>query len=135
LNIALKPDRSRRRTRRRRHGRLSRRQGAGRPTLKRLIRKAVLTGAFYPVLLRLGLQEQGRAAAARRRRRLSAVAARRAGRSRASTRWTIRKKNDASASDTEPLSLLAFKIMDDPFVGTITFCRIYSGTLNSGDGC
>jgi elongation factor G len=35
-------------------------------------------------------------------------------------------------SDTEPLSLLAFKIMDDPFVGTITFCRIYSGKLESG---
>ena len=31
--------------------------------------------------------------------------------------------------DKEPMSLLAFKIMDDPFVGTITFCRIYSGTL------
>ena len=35
-------------------------------------------------------------------------------------------------SDSEPLSLLAFKIMDDPFVGTITFCRIYSGVLNAG---
>ena len=34
--------------------------------------------------------------------------------------------------DTEPLSLLAFKIMDDPFVGSITFCRIYSGKLESG---
>src|SRR5260370_20784921 len=37
-------------------------------------------------------------------------------------------------NDTEPLALLAFKIMDDPFVGTITFCRIYSGTLLSGTG-
>jgi elongation factor G len=37
-------------------------------------------------------------------------------------------------TDTEPLALLAFKIMDDPFVGTITFCRIYSGTLTSGTG-
>ena len=36
--------------------------------------------------------------------------------------------------DSEPLSLLAFKIMDDPFVGTITFCRIYSGKLESGTG-
>ncbi|MFZ4540533.1 MAG: elongation factor G [Rickettsiales bacterium] len=34
--------------------------------------------------------------------------------------------------DKEALSLLAFKIMDDPFVGSITFCRIYSGTLTSG---
>ena len=32
------------------------------------------------------------------------------------------------------MALLAFKIMDDPFVGTITFCRIYSGTLISGTG-
>ena len=36
--------------------------------------------------------------------------------------------------DNEPLAMLAFKIMDDPFVGTITFCRIYSGTLESGTG-
>jgi elongation factor G len=35
-------------------------------------------------------------------------------------------------SDNEPMALLAFKIMDDPFVGTITFCRIYSGKLESG---
>jgi elongation factor G len=39
-----------------------------------------------------------------------------------------------SSSDDQPMSLLAFKIMDDPFVGTITFCRIYSGVLNTGDG-
>ncbi|MBL8538241.1 MAG: elongation factor G [Hyphomonadaceae bacterium] len=38
------------------------------------------------------------------------------------------------SDDKQPLSLLAFKIMDDPFVGTITFCRIYSGVLNAGDG-
>ena len=34
--------------------------------------------------------------------------------------------------DKEPLSMLAFKIMDDPFVGSITFCRIYSGSVVSG---
>jgi len=38
------------------------------------------------------------------------------------------------ADDNEPMSLLAFKIMDDPFVGTITFCRIYSGKLESSSG-
>lgn len=37
------------------------------------------------------------------------------------------------ASYTEPLSMLAFKIMNDPFVGSLTFCRIYSGTMKSGD--
>jgi elongation factor G len=36
------------------------------------------------------------------------------------------------ASDDEPFSALAFKIMSDPFVGTLTFFRVYSGVLNSG---
>ncbi len=40
---------------------------------------------------------------------------------------TVRK-----SSDEEPLSMLAFKIMNDPFVGSLTFCRIYSGVLNKG---
>ncbi len=35
--------------------------------------------------------------------------------------------------DKEPFSALAFKIMTDPFVGTLTFFRVYSGVLNSGD--
>jgi elongation factor G len=35
-------------------------------------------------------------------------------------------------ADEAPLSLLAFKIMNDPFVGSLTFARIYSGTLNKG---
>ena len=34
--------------------------------------------------------------------------------------------------DSEPLSMLAFKIMNDPFVGSLTFARIYSGTLHAG---
>jgi elongation factor G len=37
------------------------------------------------------------------------------------------------ASDDEPFSALAFKILNDPFVGNLTFFRVYSGTLNSGD--
>jgi len=36
--------------------------------------------------------------------------------------------------DKEPLSALAFKVATDPFVGTLTFIRIYSGTLKSGTG-
>ena len=36
------------------------------------------------------------------------------------------------ASDDEPLSMLAFKIMNDPFVGSLTFARIYSGKVESG---
>ena len=37
------------------------------------------------------------------------------------------------ADDNAPFSALAFKIATDPFVGTLTFFRVYSGTLNSGD--
>lgn len=37
------------------------------------------------------------------------------------------------ADDTEPFAALAFKIATDPFVGTLTFFRVYSGVLNSGD--
>ena len=37
------------------------------------------------------------------------------------------------AGDEQPFSALAFKIMTDPFVGSLTFFRVYSGTLNSGD--
>ena len=36
------------------------------------------------------------------------------------------------SSDEAPLSMLAFKIMNDPFVGSLTFCRIYSGELHKG---
>ena len=38
-----------------------------------------------------------------------------------------------SADDTQPFSGLAFKIMNDPYMGTLTFTRIYSGMLNKGD--
>ena len=37
------------------------------------------------------------------------------------------------ADDAMPFSALAFKIMNDPFVGTLTFTRVYSGVLNKGD--
>jgi len=37
------------------------------------------------------------------------------------------------ASDDAPFAALAFKILNDPFVGNLTFFRVYSGTLNSGD--
>ena len=37
------------------------------------------------------------------------------------------------ASDDAPFSALAFKILNDPFVGNLTFFRVYSGVLNSGD--
>ena len=39
-----------------------------------------------------------------------------------------------SSSDEEPFSALAFKIATDPFVGNLTFVRVYSGVLSQGDG-
>lgn len=41
----------------------------------------------------------------------------------------IERKSD----DNAPLSMLAFKIMTDPFVGSLTFCRVYSGVITSGE--
>jgi elongation factor G len=38
-----------------------------------------------------------------------------------------------AADDSEPFSALAFKIMSDPYVGRLTYLRVYSGTLKSGD--
>jgi elongation factor G len=43
------------------------------------------------------------------------------------------KPASRKASDSEPFSALAFKIMTDPYVGQLTFIRVYSGVLNSGD--
>ena len=40
---------------------------------------------------------------------------------------------ERKASDSEPFAALAFKIMTDPYVGQLTFIRVYSGVLNSGD--
>jgi len=40
---------------------------------------------------------------------------------------------ERKSSDDEPFAALAFKIATDPFVGTLTFFRVYSGVLNSGD--
>jgi elongation factor G len=43
------------------------------------------------------------------------------------------KPNTRKAEDEEPFAALAFKIMTDPYVGQLTFFRVYSGVLNSGD--
>ena len=43
------------------------------------------------------------------------------------------KEVERHADDSEPFSALAFKIATDPFVGTLTFIRVYSGVVNSGD--
>ncbi|MYJ86652.1 MAG: elongation factor G, partial [Rhodobacteraceae bacterium] len=40
---------------------------------------------------------------------------------------------ERNAADSDPFSGLAFKVMNDPFVGSLTFTRIYSGTIQKGD--
>src|ERR1043166_4525697 len=100
-------------------------------TLKRLIRKAVLTGAFYPVLCGSAFKNKGvqpllDAGVDYLPSPVDVPA----------IKGVDEDGNEVVRlpNDKEPLELLAFKIMDDPFVGTITFCRIYSGTLVSGTG-
>src|ERR1700741_5356525 len=99
--------------------------------LKKLIRKAVLSGAFYPVLCGSAFKNKGvqpllDAVVDYLPSPIDVPA----------IKGTDDKGEEVvrKADDKEPLALLAFKIMDDPFVGTITFCRIYSGTLQSGTG-
>src|SRR5499433_3432791 len=100
-------------------------------TLKRLIRKAVITGAFFPVLAGSAFKNKGVQPL------LDAVVDYLPSPLDVPPIKGIDLKGNEvvrKPSDTEPLATLAFKIMDDPFVGTITFCRIYSGRLESGTG-
>jgi elongation factor G len=99
-------------------------------TLKRLIRKAVLTSAFFPVLCGSAFKNKGVQPL------LDAVVDYLPSPLDVPAIKGIDVKTEAEivrkATDDEPLSMLAFKIMDDPFVGSITFCRIYSGKLEAG---
>jgi elongation factor G len=100
-------------------------------TLKRMIRKAVLNGAFYPVLCGSAFKNKGVQPL------LDAVVDYLPSPTDVpSIKGVDDRGNEVirKSDDKEPLALLAFKIMDDPFVGTITFCRIYSGILQSGTG-
>jgi elongation factor G len=100
--------------------------------IKKCIRKAVLTGAFYPILCGSAFKNKGVQPL------LDAVVdylpspidiPPTPGIDFRTEEPVVRR-----ASDDEPLSVLAFKIMDDPFVGSLTFCRIYSGKLETGMG-
>jgi elongation factor G len=101
-------------------------------TIKKLIRKAVITGAFFPVLCGSAFKNKGVQPL------LDAVVDYLPSPLDVPPIHGINPDNDEDVirepKDNAPLALLAFKIMDDPFVGTITFCRIYSGTLTSGTG-
>jgi elongation factor G len=100
--------------------------------IKKCIRKAVLTGAFYPILAGSAFKNKGVQPL------LDAVVDYLPSPVDIPPTKGIDYKTDEEvvrqASDEEPLSVLAFKIMDDPFVGSLTFCRIYSGKLETGMG-
>src|SRR6478672_2600388 len=101
-------------------------------TLKKLIRKAVITGAFFPVLAGSAFKNKGVQPL------LDAVVDYLPSPLDVPAIKGVNPDTDEEVvrepKDDAPLALLGFKIMDDPFVGTITFCRIYSGTLTSGTG-
>ena len=100
--------------------------------LKKCIKKAVLTGAYYPVLAGSAFKNKGVQPL------LDAVVDYLPSPNEVPPTPGIDYKTDLPverhASDDEPLAMLAFKIMDDPFVGSLTFCRIYSGKLETGMG-
>jgi elongation factor G len=101
-------------------------------TLKRLIRKAVVGREFLPVLCGSAFKNKGVQPL------LDAVVDFLPSPVDRGAIKGIDPRNDREVvrnpSDDDPVAVLAFKIMDDPFVGTITFCRIYSGKLESGMG-
>jgi elongation factor G len=100
-------------------------------TLKRLIRKATIASVFFPVLCGSAFKNKGVQPL------LDAVVDYLPSPLDVPPIKGIDLKGNEvvrNPSDTEPMALLAFKIMDDPFVGTITFCRIYSGKLESSTG-
>jgi elongation factor G len=99
-------------------------------TLKRLIRKAVLTSAFFPVLCGSAFKNKGVQTL------LDAVVDYLPSPLDVPAIKGIDPRKDTdvvrNSSDDEPLAMLAFKIMDDPFVGSLSFCRIYSGKVETG---
>ncbi|WP_125257491.1 elongation factor G [Brevundimonas fluminis] len=101
-------------------------------TIKKCIRKAVLTGAFYPILCGSAFKNKGVQTL------LDAVVDYLPSPIDIPATQGIDYKTEEPvtrrASDDEPLSVLAFKIMDDPFVGSLTFCRLYSGKMETGMG-
>jgi elongation factor G len=99
-------------------------------TLRRLVRTAVQRRAFHPVLCGSAFKNKGVQPL------LDAVVdflpspvdrGEIKGIDYKTEEETVRRP-----SDEEPFAMLAFKIMDDPFVGTITFCRVYSGKVEAG---
>ena len=98
-------------------------------TLRGCLRKGTISGAFYPMMCGTAFKNKGVQPL------LDAVVAFLPSPvDRKAMRGIDPKTGDElirKPQDDEPLSMLAFKIMDDPY-GVLTFCRIYSGKLDSG---
>jgi len=99
-------------------------------TLKRCIRKGALEGVFVPVLCGSAFKNKGVQPL------LDAVVDFLPSPTEVPPTQGVKPGTDEpmtrKSSDDEPFSALAFKIMTDPFVGTLSFIRIYSGVLESG---
>ncbi|MXO74232.1 elongation factor G [Altererythrobacter aerius] len=99
-------------------------------TLKRLIRKGTLAGAFVPVLCGSSFKNKGVQPL------LDAVVDYLPSPVDVPAIKGIKPDSEEEdtrpSSDDAPFSALAFKIMNDPFVGSLTFSRIYSGKLTKG---
>ncbi len=100
------------------------------PELKAAIRKATLSVEFYPVVCGTAFKNKGV------QLMLDAVIDYLPAPTdvESITGTTIEGDEDIvrHSSDDEPFSALAFKVMTDPYVGKLTFFRVYSGVLNSG---
>jgi len=107
-------------------------------TLKKLIRKAVITGAFYPVLCGSAFKNKGvqpllDAVVDYLPSPLDVPAIKGIDpNAKAPAEGEEPALIERPASDDAPFSSLAFKLMTDPFVGQLTFIRVYSGVLTSG---
>lgn len=104
------------------------------PTLRRLLRKGTLKMAFVPVICGSAFKNKGV------QPMLNAVIDFLPGpldveayKGFLPGDETETRNIERSADDAQPFSGLAFKIMNDPYMGTLTFTRIYSGTLSKGD--
>ena len=99
-------------------------------TLKMCIRKGTLAGAFVPVLTGTAFKNKGVQPL------LDAVVDfMPAPTDVAAIRGVVadtEKEVERHNSDDEPFAALAFKVMNDPFVGSLTFARVYSGVLETG---
>jgi elongation factor G len=99
-------------------------------TLKKLIRKGTLAHAFVPVVCGSAFKNKGVQPL------LDAVVDYLPSPLDIEDVQGVKVDSDEADSrppeDSAPFSALAFKVMNDPFVGSLTFCRIYSGTLSKG---